>query len=98
MWFACYLALILGGAARFPKWLHRQAGYSYTLYVIHFPIMLFALGMLQAYLYGNVLGSWLVSFAVVAISLAMSWLLSRWLENKALLSAVYGLAVNRRTV
>jgi hypothetical protein len=34
----------------------------------------------------------------LAISLAMSWLLSRWLENKALLSAVYGLAVNRRTV
>lgn len=97
LWFACFLALLLGGILSFPKSLHRHASYSYTLYVVHFPIMLFALGMSQSYIYGHRARSWLVSCAVVFVSLGVSWLLSRWLENKDWLFTVLGLAANKKT-
>lgn len=96
LWFACFLALILGGVLTFPKFLYKHAGYSYTLYVVHFPIMLFALGVSQSYIYGHSARSWLVSCAVVLVSLGVSWVLSRWLENKALLSTVFSFAANKK--
>ena len=98
LWFACFLALLLGGVVTFPKGLHRHASYSYTLYVVHFPIMLFALGAAQSYAYGHSARSWLVSGAVVIVSLGVSWLLSRRLEDKAWLSAVFSFSINKKTV
>ncbi|WP_028941843.1 acyltransferase family protein [Pseudomonas vranovensis] len=97
LWFACFLALLLGGVLRFPKSLHRHASYSYTLYVVHFPIMLFALGVSQHYIYGHSARSWLVSCAVVFVSIGVSRVLSRWLENKAWLSAVLSVAANKKS-
>ncbi|ESW37445.1 hypothetical protein O164_23915 [Pseudomonas taiwanensis SJ9] len=96
LWFACFLALLLGGVLRFPKYLHRHASYSYTLYVIHFPIMLFALGVSQPYIYGHSIRSLLVSGAVVVVSIVVSWVLSRWLENKAWLSAVLSVGADKK--
>jgi len=96
LWFACFLALLFGGALRFPKHLYRHASYSYTLYVIHFPIMLFALGISQAYIYGHIGRSLLVSSAVVFVSIGVSWVLSRWLENKTWLSAVLSVGADKK--
>lgn len=87
LWFACFLALILGGAARFPKFLHGHAGYSYTLYVIHFPIMLFILGLSQTFIYGSVPKSLLVSAGTLIVSTLVARLLARWVENKNFIHA-----------
>jgi peptidoglycan/LPS O-acetylase OafA/YrhL len=98
LWFASFLTLILGGRTRFPTTFYKHASYAYTIYVTHFPIMLFALGVSQAYIYGHVLRSSIVSVIVVLVSLGLSWLLSRWLENKELLVAVFRFSPNKKTV
>lgn len=41
-------------------WIHPTATWSYTLYVIHFPLLLFA--------YGTIGVNWLVPFAIVAVA------------------------------
>ncbi|MDR2307107.1 MAG: acyltransferase [Paucimonas sp.] len=94
LWFACFLALLLDGRVRFGTWLYRHAGYSYTLYVIHFPIMLFALGVFQPRIHGDAQASWLLSAAVVLVALVVAWALSRVVENRTLLRA--GLRVLRK--
>ncbi|MFK8330715.1 acyltransferase family protein [Pseudomonas sp. BJa5] len=95
LWFACFMAMLLGGKLRFSTCLHKHASYSYTLYVIHFPIMLFALGVFQVFAYGSSARSLMVSVGVVLVSLAVSWSLSRWVENKALLDALLRSAMRR---
>ncbi|EJM62275.1 putative acyltransferase [Pseudomonas sp. GM49] len=88
LWFACFLALLMGGGASFPKWFRRHAAYSYTLYVIHFPIMLFVLGLSQRYIYNSVPNALFVSAVTIVISLAASWLISRWVESKSFISGL----------
>ncbi|KPG98426.1 hypothetical protein AEQ67_13830 [Pseudomonas sp. RIT-PI-q] len=88
LWFACFLALLMGGLTSFPKFLYKHASYSYTLYVIHFPIMLFVLGLSQKLIYASVLNAVLISVVTILISLAASWLLSRWVENKTFISRI----------
>lgn len=85
LWFACFLALLMGGAAKFPTWFHNHAGYSYTLYVTHFPIMLFILGMSQAFIYGSVWKSVTVSLLTIVTSIALAKIIARYAENKTLL-------------
>lgn len=87
LWFACFLALLFGGKVGFPKVLHAHAVYSYTLYVIHFPIMLFVLGVSQKYIYLSLSRSLAVSAVVIMVCIVISWLLSRWVENKVLMQA-----------
>lgn len=87
LWFACFLALIMGGGAKFPKIFHSQAGYSYTLYVIHFPIMLFILGVTQTLIYGSVLLSVVVGAVTIVISIAAAKAIARYAENKHLIHA-----------
>ncbi|MBC3491889.1 acyltransferase family protein [Pseudomonas taiwanensis] len=85
LWFSCFLALLMGGAVRFPIWFNAHARYSYTLYVTHFPIMLFILGVSQAFIYGSLLNSFVVAIATIAIAIAVAKLLACFLENKTLL-------------
>ncbi|WP_369987773.1 acyltransferase family protein [Pseudomonas xanthosomatis] len=87
LWFACFLAMIMGGAARFPAWFDRHAAYSYTLYVIHFPIMLFVLGVSQAYIFGSLLKSLIISGITIIVCIGGAMLIARFAENKALLLA-----------
>ncbi|OPB00995.1 hypothetical protein BFW87_00910 [Pseudomonas fluorescens] len=87
LWFACFLALIFGGEVRFTKRLHTHASYSYTLYVIHFPVMLFVLGVSQEYIYSSLSRSLAVSAVTIMVSIVISWLLSRWVENKVVMQA-----------
>lgn len=82
LWFACFLALLLGGEFSFPNFFHVHARYSYTLYVIHFPIILFMLGVFQNYIYSSLGWSLIVSGFAVLISIMISCLLCRWVENK----------------
>ncbi|SFP32979.1 hypothetical protein SAMN05216601_10958 [Ectopseudomonas composti] len=97
LWFACYLAMIMGGATRFPAWFHGQASYSYTLYVIHFPIMLFILGVSQLYIYGSLPRSLAISALTIALSIAAAKLIARFAEDKDALRGVTA-SLNRMIV
>lgn len=97
LWFACYLAMIMGGATTFPAWFHGQASYSYTLYVIHFPIMLFILGVSQLYIYGSLLRSLAISALAIALSIAAAKLIARFAEDKDALRGVTA-SLNRMIV
>lgn len=88
LWFACFMALIMGGGASFPKFFHGQAGYSYTLYVIHFPIMLFVLGVTQSVIYGSVLLSLLTAVVVIIISIVSAKTIANYAENKNLIHSM----------
>lgn len=88
LWFATFMALIMGGGARFPVLFHKQAGYSYTLYVIHFPIMLFILGATQQYIYGSITRSIVVGALTIIFSIAAAKLIAHYTENKQLLRSL----------
>jgi peptidoglycan/LPS O-acetylase OafA/YrhL len=85
LWFACFMALIIGGRARFTKFFHSQSQYSYTLYVIHFPILLFILGVTQRLIYGSIFLSLLAAVGAMTLSIVMAKFLSRYIENKNLI-------------
>ncbi|MBC3410841.1 acyltransferase [Pseudomonas sp. SWRI51] len=87
VWFACFLALLLGNAVRFPVWFSGHASYSYTLYVVHFPILLFALGVAQEMIYGSLWRSLLVASVAIAVSLLLAKGIAVYAENKRLLNA-----------
>jgi peptidoglycan/LPS O-acetylase OafA/YrhL len=63
-WFAWHMAHALQRDThlQFP-WLQRSAGFSYTLYVIHFPLLLFAYGISPSPLMG-------VAAAIIVLALA----------------------------
>jgi peptidoglycan/LPS O-acetylase OafA/YrhL len=93
--FACLLALILGDAVAFPKIFHKHASYSYTLYVTHFPIMLFVLGVFQVSLYGSLVNSILATFGVIVFSIFLARAVASIAENKRLLKSIFPL--NKRS-
>ncbi|AOE63802.1 acyltransferase [Pseudomonas corrugata] len=99
LWFACFMALIMGGGARFPTIFHSHACYSYTLYVIHFPVMLFILGAVQTMIYGSVSLSLLASMAAICMSVALAKAIASYAENKQLsrsiASRVFGVVRTR---
>ncbi|MFG0462321.1 acyltransferase family protein [Pseudomonas sp. yb_1] len=89
LWFACFLALLMGGAAKFPKLLHSQAKYSYTLYVTHFPIMLFLLGVFQKNIYGSVTYSFIASTGTIVTCIIFANLISKYTEDKKFLAKIH---------
>ncbi len=91
LWFACYLALLMGGAVKFPTWFHKHSGYSYSLYVTHFPVMLFILGVTQGYIYGSILNSFIVAIATITTSIFIAKLVAGYAENKtSIQKTLYG--------
>jgi peptidoglycan/LPS O-acetylase OafA/YrhL len=95
LWFACFLALIMGGCTSFPQFFYQHACYSYTLYVIHFPILLFVLGGAQELIYNSLLNAALFSILAIVFCLAASWFLSGWIENKRFISNLLSSAKHR---
>ncbi len=71
-----------------PKILLSTADYSYTLYVVHFPLQLLVFGLLHQSLHGL---SWWVSlivgFLVTLVITQIAAQLARVVENKALLNS-----------
>ncbi|WP_347453617.1 acyltransferase [Acinetobacter thermotolerans] len=72
-----------------PVWI-QSAGFSYTLYVTHFPLLLFILGCFpQSRSYG-LGGAVLALLASMTFLIFFAWFIARWLEpqkRKALLPA-----------
>lgn len=88
LWFACMMALMLGGALRFTTILSRTAGFAYTLYITHFPIMLFVLGCSQNYIVGSISNSLIVAAATIGFIVFFSYHVSKFSENKKLLEKI----------
>lgn len=57
-----------------PRWMVTSAGYSYSLYIIHFPVLLFAAGLSRS--------PWMAATAVPACILAASWH-AKYFEDQA---------------
>lgn len=98
LWFACYLSLILGGEMTFTKLFHSHASYSYTLYVIHFPIMLFVLGATQPFIYGSITKSALVCIATIAAIIPISMAVARIFEHKQLIRSAIKFAIRDKSL
>lgn len=56
--------------------------YSYTLYVIHIPIMIFIVGVFESYVFFNFKVSFLLAILSVIICIFIAWYFSRIVENK----------------
>ncbi|CAM5522956.1 acyltransferase family protein [Eoetvoesiella caeni] len=87
--FCAVLALTLRGDFSFPKTFRGSARYSYTLYIIHFPIMLFIFGMTQMWLQESIGAGILISSLTIFITIAISKYSAKLLEDrKTLISAI----------
>lgn len=73
LFFAALLHELVQGTVRFPSFARSTASYSYTLYIIHFPILLTAYGITQLVIYGSILAT----LSVAAITIADCWMLAR---------------------
>ncbi|MGO4325653.1 acyltransferase family protein [Cupriavidus sp. 2TAF22] len=83
------LALMLQGRIRVRAFARKAARYSYTLYIIHAPLLLFAFGVLQPHVQDSIGRSVLASvIAILGVSL-LSIAVSRVVENRALLVSLF---------
>ena len=79
--FAALLGLILTGAVRIPAIFKGAAAYSYTLYVIHTPLLLFIFGVTQTFIGPSIWRAMFIAAgSVAAIVLAAHWS-ARFVEN-----------------
>lgn len=89
LWFSCFLALIMGGALRFPTTFHKTASFSYTLYIIHFPILIFIVGMTQQLIIKSLTNALIISTSAISIAVFLSFGISKFVENKKLLESFF---------
>lgn len=80
--FTCILAMVLRGEICVPTWFAGASIYSYTLYIVHFPIMLFLFGVFQAHIESSLFVALVVSGLAIFTCIVISSRLAYWLENK----------------
>lgn len=72
--FGALLAMVLTGALRFPTRFRSAAAYSYTIYVIHTPMLLFIFGVTQAFIGTSIWRAVLIAAASIgAVVVAARW-------------------------
>jgi peptidoglycan/LPS O-acetylase OafA/YrhL len=57
-------------------------GMSYSLYILHFPTMLFVLSLLQKYISGDILKSFVACFISIGLSVLLSMFSRKYFERK----------------
>lgn len=83
---ACWLLmLLLQGRLRISTAARSSAAYAYTLYVIHFPLLLFIYGVFQPWINRGMVQSIAIAAGSVLVIVVLSRTLSRVVENKRLL-------------
>lgn len=80
--FACGLALILKGRLVLPPAFQHSAAYSYTLYVIHVPMLLFAFGVFQTWILGSINASIGLSLLTLTVTYVIAKTAAKVLENR----------------
>lgn len=81
----CFIYSLLRGTKKFATLFKGASSYSYTLYIIHFPILLFIFGITQLNIQGNLVLTSLVYIFSCALILIISKLSARKVENMKLL-------------
>ena len=71
----------------YPKALARSGGFSYTLYVIHWPLLMLALSLGQNWIQHSVIKTWFVAIVALAVIIPIAILCSKIFENKKIYKA-----------
>jgi hypothetical protein len=79
--FAAVFALVLGQGIRGGSFLRDSARYSYTLYVINFPLLLFTFGVFQPWVEQSPAMALLIALAAGAATVGIASLCARFVEN-----------------
>lgn len=87
IWFTVILAMVMRGVIFLPTFFHKSAAYSYTLYIVHFPIMLLIFGAFQAKILESVESATFAAGITVLSCLVISAIIAKFVENKKLLEA-----------
>lgn len=69
------------------RWPARTADFSYTLYLVHWPLLVLLLATLQPAAQQRPLVAALATAIGAALALALAWVLARWLEQPAWFAA-----------
>lgn len=78
--FSCWLVQLQHRRSHYhPVWV-QSADFSYTLYVTHFPLLLFILGCIPATLAYGLGGAVLALLASMCSLIVFAWLMAKWLE------------------
>jgi peptidoglycan/LPS O-acetylase OafA/YrhL len=78
--FSCWLVQLQHQRSHYhPVWV-QSADFSYTLYVTHFPLLLFILGCIPATLAYGLGGAILALLASMCSLILFAWLMAKWLE------------------
>ncbi len=85
IWFTVILAMVMQGAISLPTCFHKSATYSYTLYIVHFPIMLLVLGTFQTTILDSIENAVLVATTTVLFCVIIAAIMAKYVENKKLL-------------
>lgn len=80
--FSTMLALMFKGAIIFPTNFKSVAAYSYSLYILHFPIFLFIFGLTQPVLNGSLIINFVISTVSFVGAIAVARIFSRSVEDK----------------
>lgn len=78
---ACFIYSVLRGSLKFTSAFKGSSSYSYTLYIIHFPILLFIFGVMQLKIQGNLINSLIVASASCIIIILLSKVSAKKCEN-----------------
>lgn len=78
---ACFIYSILNGYSKFTSLFKSSSSYSYTLYIVHFPILLFIFGIMQQKIQGSLSASLLLSLISCIIIIFLSKISAKKCEN-----------------
>jgi peptidoglycan/LPS O-acetylase OafA/YrhL len=89
--FACcsLLALLLQGSVAVSTIFKPVAAYSYTLYIIHVPVLLFVFGITQPWMQGSLGVSLLVAMLAFLGIVELSRRLAMFVENRSLIRSAF---------
>ena len=65
-----------------PQWLISTGGFSYSLYVIHYPLLLLGLSLTQNWMGASALRAWLVAAASIPVTLWLAMRFARYFEDQ----------------
>lgn len=94
--FACLMHLLSINAISFRPVAPGSASFSYTLYVIHFPLLLFVFGAAQEWMFGSVGRATVVAALALLASLIVSVLIAKYVETRRPLKDLVQASAGRR--
>ncbi|HEX2939443.1 MAG TPA: hypothetical protein VHO91_00235, partial [Rhodopila sp.] len=79
----CCLLILAPPRWRYPRWLVASGGISYSLYVIHWPLLLLALSLTQAWMGASYVRTAMVAASAVGLIIPFTIGFARVFERQA---------------